>query len=360
MNALNIVIVTFSAISAFDYLIGNKLGLGDEFKKSFQLLGSMALSMIGMIVIAPLLATLLFPFFDGFYNLLHIDPSIIPASLFANDMGGAPLATEISKNTEIGNFNALVVSSMMGATLSFTLPVSMQLVNKEHHRELALGILCGVATIPVGCFVSGLICKISLSSLLYDLLPLIILAVILSIGLMFFQNACVNFFKALGYFIKGLVLLGLVIGIINFLAKEEIIKNVATIEEGAMVCVNATIVMTGMFPVLNIVSRIFKKPLVSIGKKIDMDELGILGIVSQLATNLTALGTMNQMNKKSIMLNSAFTVSASFTFVGHLAFTMAFNDEYIVPVIVGKLISGISAFFIANIFYKVMNKNETV
>lgn len=356
MKTFNTVILFFSVISAIDYLIGNKFGIGKEFKKSFQMLSSMALSMMGMIVIAPRIAMLLSPLFDCFYNLLHIDPSIIPALLFANDMGGAPLATEISQNPEIGNFNALVISSMMGVTVSFTLPVSMELVDRKHHRELALGILCGVATIPIGCFVSGLICNIQLSALIYNLLPLIILAVILGVGLLFFQNACVKIFRALGYFVKALVLLGLILGMINFLAKDEIIHHIATIEEGAMVCVNAAVVMTGMFPLLNIISRILKKPLIFLGKKMDMDEPGVIGLFSQLATNLTVLGTMNQMNRKSILLNAAFTVSASFAFADHLAFTMAFNDAYIIPVVVGKLTSGICALFVANIIYKMMRE----
>jgi ethanolamine transporter EutH len=43
------------------------------------------------------------PFSEGFYNLRTIHPSIIPASLFANDMGGTPLAMEVMKNSEISS-----------------------------------------------------------------------------------------------------------------------------------------------------------------------------------------------------------------------------------------------------------------
>ena len=98
-----------------------------------MLLGTMALSMIGMIVISPFIAQILSPFFDVFYNTFGIDPSIIPATFFANDMGGAALAVEIAENEEIGLFNALVVSSMMGATISFTVPFGLGIVKKELH-----------------------------------------------------------------------------------------------------------------------------------------------------------------------------------------------------------------------------------
>ena len=53
------------------------------------------------------------------------------------------------------------------------------------------------------------------------------------------------------------------------------------------------------------------------------------------------------MDKKGLALNSAFAVSASFAFIDHFAFTMAFDASYIVPVIVGKVISGIAAVVLA-------------
>ena len=48
----------------------------------------------------------------------------------------------------------------------------------------------------------------------------------------------------------------------------------------------------------------------------------------------------------------AFAVSASFMFGSHLAFTMAFDNRYVVPMIVGKIVSGICAVFLALLIYK--------
>ncbi len=61
------------------------------------------------------------------------------------------------------------------------------------------------------------------------------------------------------------------------------------------------------------------------------------------------------MDKKGVLLNLVFAVSAAFTFAGHLAFTMAFlgaNTAYIGAVIVGKLISGVFALALAAIIHK--------
>ncbi len=358
MNALTIVILVFSILGTGDYLFGSKLGLGKEFEKGFKLFGSMALSMIGMIVIAPWIADVLSPVFEWVYKVFKIDPSIIPSSLFANDMGGAPLSVQVAKNEAIGNFNGLVVSAMMGATISFTIPLAMGMVDKEHHRQLAFGLLSGVVTIPIGCFVAGLICKLPISDLLLNLLPLTILAIIIAIGLLFAPNVCVKVFKGFGFFIKALVLVGLMLGIVNFLAGEEWIKGMGTIEEGAMICMNASIVMTGMFPLLYLVSKLLSKPLKKLGNKLQMNEMSMTGVISSLATSITTFGVMNDMDKKGIMLNSAFAVSGAFTFAGHLAFTMAFNGDYLLPVIVGKLVAGALALVLAYFLYAKLNKNE--
>ena len=76
----------FALLGALDRVLGNKFGVGEEFEQGFMLLGTMALSMIGMIVISPLIADLRMPVADFFHETLHIDPSIMPASLFANDI----------------------------------------------------------------------------------------------------------------------------------------------------------------------------------------------------------------------------------------------------------------------------------
>lgn len=358
MSFLAPVIILFAVLAAIDYVIGNKFGIGEEFKKAFMLLGTMALSMIGMIVIAPLIGDALSPVFEFTYNFLHIEPSIIPASLFANDMGGAPLAKEIAKNQSVGMFNALVVSSMMGATISFTIPLAIGVVDKDRHNEMFLGFLCGIVTIPLGCFVSGLICGIRIISLLLNLLPLLIFSIIIAFGLIKAPNLCVKIFKIFAIFMTVVIMIGLLMGIINFLLGRELIKGIAPIEEGAMVCFNASIVMCGMFPLINIVSRILKRPLEFFGAKAGINDVSALGFVSTLATNVTTLGMMDKMDKKGVMLNSAFAVSAAFTFAGHLAFTVAFEPSYLLPVIIGKITAGILAVIVAGVIYKITRGNK--
>ena len=61
---------------------------------------------------------------------------------------------------------------------------------------------------------------------------------------------------------------------------------------------------------------------------------------------------MDKMDKKGVMLNSAFAVSAAFTLAGHLAFTVSFDQRYLLSVIIGKITAGIFAVVLAAIIYR--------
>ena len=357
MNYLTIVILTFSVLGALDRILGNRLGMGKEFEKAFMLLGTMALSMIGMIVVSPFIANVMRPVSEFLSDILHIDSSIIPASLFANDMGGASLAAEMASDEKTRLYNALVVSSMMGCTISFTIPFSLGVVNKEQHGELLLGLLCGIVTIPIGCIVSGLICNMPIGSLLLNLMPLVIFSGIISFGLMRFPELCVRVFKVFGIFITVIITIGLSLAIIRFLTGYEIVKGLATIEDGAAICVNAAIVLSGSFPLMHFVSKVLKKPLKAIGKRVGINETSVVGIVSSLASSATAFGMMDKMDKKGVVINSAFSVSGAFVLGSHLAFTMAFNSEFVPAVIIGKLVSGVLAVLLSNIVFNKSNFN---
>jgi len=356
MNYLTVIILIFSVAGALDKIFDNRFGLGKEFEKAFMLLGTMALSMIGMIVISPFIAQIMRPVSEVFTKVIHIDASIIPASLFANDMGGAPLSVEMASDDKIGLYNALVVSSMMGCTISFTIPFALGIVDKSQHKELLLGLLCGIVTIPIGCFVSGLLCEISFASLLLLLLPLVILSSVIAVGLLLFPELCIKVFKIFGVFITVLITVGLILGIVKFLTGFEIIKGLSTIEEGASICVNAAIVLSGSFPFMYILSKLLSKPLKIISEKIGINEHAVVGIVSCLATSATTFGSMDKMDKKGVVLNAAFAVSGAFVLGSHLAFTMAFDSTYVLPVVVGKLVSGILALVLANLIFLKIKK----
>ncbi len=352
MSPITITVLAFSLFGAIDYLSGNKIGVGKEFEKAFSLFCPMALSMLGMIVIAPAIGVWLSPVFEGFYNAFGIDPSIIPASLFANDMGGMTLAQSICKAEDVGNYNAFVISSMMGCVISFTIPFSLGIVKQHQHKELFFGMLCGIATIPIGSFAAGLICGLDPLTVLINLLPLLIISVIVAVALIFIPRLCIKCFTVFGFFMKVLAIIGLVCSIFTFLTKIEISQHFDTFENAAFICANACVTLSGALPLMFIIAKVLNKPLNKLGSTIGINGISTLAFLGSLVTNASTFGVMDRMDKKGVVLNSAFAVSASFVFGGHLAFTMAFDSSYVLPMIVGKLLSGICAVLIASMIYK--------
>ena len=357
MNARTVVILAFSALGAIDWLIGNKIGVGKEFERAFLLFCPLTLSMLGMIVIAPAVGVWLSPLFDGFYALFGIDPSIIPASLLANDMGGAVLAQSVGKSAQLGNYNAFIVSSMMGCVISFTLPFSLGAVSREQYSQLFLGILCGISTIPVGCLVAGLVCRVPFVALMLNLLPLIIVGGLITLALLFFKKACIRCFAVLGHVMRAISLAGLACAIFTFLTGVVITPHFDTLQNGALVCANACVTLSGALPLMYLLTKLLHKPLNAVGARIGINDVSAIAFLGTLVTNASTFGTMDKMDKRGAVLNAAFAVSASFALGDHLAFTMAYDGTYVLPMIVGKIVSGVCAVLLA---FVMMREKKTI
>jgi len=360
MKGISVVLAVFSALGALDYLLGNRFGLGKEFEKAFSLMGIMVLTMLGMLMLAPLIAELLKPLLAPLSGSKLFEPSVIAGLLLASDMGGAPLAAEIAGTPASGGFNGLVVASMMGTLISFSLPLALGVTRKDQHPSILLGLMCGIITIPLGCIVSALMLKLPFAELCRSLIPLIVFSVVVAVGLIKVPQLCLKIFGGLGKVIKVVIVIGLVVGLVRFLTGFELLPHLEEAEKSMLVVFNASCVMSGAFPLLYLLGKVLGKPLKKLGGKLGVNEKSALGFMASLATNVTTFGMMDGMDDKGVVLNSAFAVSAAFVFAGHMAFTMSFDASYYPAVMVGKLISGVTAVIAANLVYNLTKRKETV
>lgn len=355
-QTLATIMAVFAVIGALDKITGNHLKLGDEFEKGIATLGPLSLSMLGMMTIAPALSTVLIPLITPVASAVGFDPSALAGILIANDMGGAALADSIAKDEVLAAFHGLCVAAMLGATVSFTIPVALHSSKKENHDDVLLGLLCGICTIPVGCFVSGLVMGISPLSVLINLLPAILISVIIVIGLLKFPKATIKIFSVFGKLISIMITCGLALGIFQTLTGKEILKNTAPLMESAITVFTICITLAGTFPLIAIISRLLKKPLSALGRKLELDDTSVVGLIATLANSIATMESADKMNRKGRVLNLAFAVSAAFVFGDHLAFTLSYNGEYILPVIIGKLVAGITALVVASVLVKKIKK----
>lgn len=97
------------------------------------------------------------------------------------------------------------------------------------------------------------------------------------------------------------------------------------------------------------VTRTFQKPIQKMANKLGMDEAGGAALVATLASYFPALDLMKDMNKKSRLLVLAFSISATFVLGDHLGFTAGVDQQMVLPMIVSKMVAGITALLLANV-----------
>lgn len=341
------IMAAFAALGALDRIFGNRIGLGKEFEEGILAMGSLALAMVGIIALAPVLAQLLRPVVVPVYTFLGADPAMFAGTILACDMGGASLARELTNDPEAAALGGILCGSMLGATIVFTVPVAMGILSKEDRPFLAKGILCGVVTIPVGLLAGGLVAGISFMKVLRNLLPAVLIAAIIAIGLWKAEKVMI---KGFGWFGKGVVALitaGLAAAILQSLTGLTLIPGLAPIEDGFMTVGAIAIVLAGAFPLVWIVTRLLRKPLLRVGKWLRINDTAAAGLIATLANSIATFGMVKDMDDRGKVVNVAFAVSAAFVFGDHLGFTAGFAPEMLTAMIAGKLVGGISAVAVA-------------
>mgnify|MGYP000036914347 FL=1 len=335
--------VLFMALGAVDRIIGNRFGLGEKFEEGIIAMGSLALSMIGIICLAPVLAGLLRPVVVPLYSFLGADPAMFAGTILANDMGGAPLAKELALTPEAGQFGGLIVGSMLGPTVVFTIPVALGIIRPEDHEFLARGVLAGVITIPIGGLVGGIAAGFPLMMVLKNLIPIVLIAVLIALGLAFIPNGMVKGFQVFGRFVIIVITVGLAAAIVEALTGITLIPGMNPIEEGYATVGGIAIVLAGAFPLVFVITKVFRKPLMRLGHLLGMNDIAAAGLVATLANNIPMFQMMGDMDRRGKIINVAFAVSAAFVFGDHLGFTAGFDAAMIFPMIVGKLVGGVTA-----------------
>ncbi|MBI2062477.1 MAG: ethanolamine utilization protein EutH [Candidatus Yanofskybacteria bacterium] len=327
--------------------LDNRVGLGDKFQEGFNKMGELAAAMFGMISLAPLFGNLIAPIVKPIYRALGADPAIFAGTILANDMGGYSLAMKLADSQLAGAFGGLVIGAMMGATVVFSIPVGINIISKKARPQFALGILSGIITIPIGAFVSGLLVSFPISSLCMNLVPVVLISIMISLGLWKITNLTITFFIMVSKIIAGIAILGAVMAGTQFLTGLVLIRGMTPIEESFRIVGFITLMLLGAFPLVQIARYTFRGLFEKLGTLIDINDFAVAGIVAALANNLPTFSLFDKMDERGKVVSAAFCVSGSFVLGDHLAFTAANNSEFIIPVIIGKLIGGLSGIILA-------------
>ena len=341
------VMAVFAVLGALDRIIGNRFGIGKEFEDGILAMGSLAMAMIGVITLAPVLAAVLKPVVVPVFNLLGADAAMFAGSILACDMGGGALAAQMTTDADAALLGGVLTGSMLGATIVFTIPVAMGILDEEDRPAMAKGILCGIVTIPLGVFVGGLVAGFPVLMVLRNLIPIVLIAALIALGLWKAEGAMIRGFAAFGKGVVALITVGLAAAIVQELTGFVIIPGMAPISEGFETVGAIAIVLAGAFPLVFVLTKLLKKPLLRLGKMLGVNDVSAAGLVASLANSIATFGMVKEMDRRGKVVNIAFSVSAAFVFGDHLGFTAGFAPEMLPAMIAGKLVGGISAVLVA-------------
>ena len=363
------IITAFMLVGLVDKLRGNKHGYGERFDAGFQAMGDLALAIVGIIAVSPVLLRLFAPLVTPLYRLIGASPAMFPGSLLALDMGGYAMSMQMAgDNAAAGNYAGIIVASMMGITVCFTIPYALTVLKKQDHPLFATGVLLGVVTLPIGCLLGGLVMGVTstplpFGELLLNTLPVLLLAAVVGVGLLWKRAAMLKLFAVFGKAVTFVATLSPGIAIFQYLTglrlplfylmvEPDPILGGVPLEIGLLLVGLIAIVLTGAFPMILFLNRRLARVMGSFGKKVGMNGEASTGLLTQLASSIPVWSVLDSMDERGKLLNIAFAVSGSFVFGDVLAFTGGANAEMVFPVIVAKLSGGLFAVLLAILLLK--------
>jgi ethanolamine transporter len=358
MNANQVILsvmAVFFALGCLDRILGDRFGVGQELARGFSFMGNISLCIVGLTCIAPVLSRLLEPVVVPVYHFLGADAAMFSGTFLAPDTGGYAIAAELASDPRLALFSGLVVASVMGAVVSFTIPVACGMIEAQDTKFLALGILSAFIVDPVGCLVGGLLMGLSLETVLRNLVPVFIIALLIAGGLYLIPRIMMKSFFVFSRCLMAVITVGLALGAIEKLTGFVILPGMNPITAGFQTVGSVVLILAGSMPLIYVLAKLLRKPLDLLGRRTGINEAAMLALLISLATIIPTFATFRDMNPRGKVVVAAFTASVANLLGAHLGFTSAIDPSMIAPMMVAKIAAGalalpLSVLFAARLF----------
>jgi ethanolamine transporter len=357
-NIILWILAAGAVIGGVDLIIGNRFKLGEKFEEGLGLLGPTALSMVGILCLAPLLSSALEYTVAPLFRLIGLDSAML-GGILAIDMGGYQMAQSLAADSSVGGYAGILVSATLGCTVSFTIPLGVGVVEKDDLHDFFRGILIGLAVMPIALLLGGMLCKIPFITLLINTLPVIVFSALLILGLIFKQSMMLTLFSLFAKLIRLVSIIGLILGAVQYITGINFIPSLTPIEDSMKVVSGIGVVMLGSLPIAELLRRILSYPMKKLGQKYGLRDSSLTTLLVGFVSVTPALTMIKDMDRKGKTMNSAFIVCAASTLASHLGFTLSVESEMVQPLLLTKLAGGIIAAVIALIYCIKSEKDTT-
>lgn len=353
--------------------------LGQEFVAGINSIGPIFLPVAGIMASAPYLTAFASSVFGPAFSLVGADPAMAATTFIAVDMGGYQLADALAQTRESW-IMAMMTGYMAGATIVFTIPVALKMLEKRDRKYLAFGVMSGLLAIPIGVLVASVIIALahpviretvstnaeatyqvmlSFSQIGLNLVPLIIICVLLALGLKMVPDAMIKGFIVFGRVLESALKIVFVLVVVEYFTglfsgvtgsafgfdpiiadNEDIFRALETSGAiGMMLC--------GAFPMVYLIKRYLSKPLAKIGGLVHLSSDATTGLLAASANVLAALAMVKDLKAKDKVVVLSFAVCCAFFVWRSSVLYGQFQPSLIAAVMGGKLVAGICAIVFA-------------
>lgn len=150
-----------------------------------------------------------------------------------------------------------------------------------------------------------------------------------------------NLFSALA--VRGLTLFGFCISVLQETTGIVLLEGLTPLAEIYPVICSIGAFLAGILPFFAFVQRLLTAPLAKLAARLQLEPASITGLVVTSANCIPTLLSLDTLEERGITLNTAYAVVAAYSVGDFLAFTLQFSPAHALPMMAGRLLSGLLA-----------------
>ena len=371
------------AIGCIGAVKDSSAGVGYEFCEGIRQLGVIFIPVAGVMAALPYLQHFIEFAFSGIANTMGHDSAIWAGILLPPDMGGNILANKLAETPETWII-ALFVAFILGTGVTFGIPLSMAMVDKENYDYMALGILCGLMACPIGITVSCALCmyvhpliradvsttavaasRLSLhwNQILINLLPVYLICILVAVGIWLAPRVMIKGFLKFGKALNSALYIVFSLSVIEYFTGlgsrlwtnwefSPIVADLADSNRALETAGYCAMMLGGAYPMMYLLKKYLGKIIEKIGGRLGLSAEGCLGIIASSVTLVAMFRAFKTMPPIDKVRSAAWAICAGYFLADHLVYCYNFQPELYGCLLIGKISGGLLAMIFVSIFAK--------
>ena len=157
------------------------------------------------------------------------------------------------------------------------------------------------------------------------------------------SNAIGPIFNGISLTVRGLTLFGFCISVLQETTGIVLLEGLTPLAEIYPVIGSIGAFLAGILPFFAFVQRLLTAPLAKLAARLQLEPASITGLVVTSANCIPTLLSLDTLEERGITLNTAYAVVAAYSVGDFLAFTLQFSPAHALPMMAGRLLSGLLA-----------------